>query len=328
MGERVLVFAPNWLGDAVMALPAVADLRRARPAATIEVAARPSVAPLVSLIPGVERGVVLHGRRASIDAVRAGGYDEALLLPNSFNVAWIARRAGVPERWGYRHDFRSLLLTRAVPPPSRVHQAAFYQRLTTALGFPAGPMEPTLSVSQEQREQGESLLAARGWDPRTPLIAVAPGAAFGSAKRWPSDRFAGAIDAASRMGARAVLVGARADMAAAREVCSRLAPSAAPIDLVGATTLTELAAVLVSCRVLLTNDSGAMHLAGALGVNVVAVFGPTNERETRPLGAGRLSVVRRPVWCSPCMLRECPLTQRCMTKVSVEDVMNEMRASL
>jgi heptosyltransferase II len=326
--SRVVVFAPNWLGDAVMALPAIADLCRARPGATIDIAARPSIAPLVPLIPGVGRALVLGDRRASVDAVKAGAYDESLLLPNSFNAAWIARSAGVPERWGYRNQFRSVLLTRACSPPSRVHQVEYYQRLTTALGFAPGLMVPQLRVSSELGARGAALLADRGWDRRSRLVAVAPGAAFGSAKRWPAERFAATIDALARDGVRSVLIGAPADRAATREVIGLLRSESPPIDLVGATDLQLLAAVLVQTRAIVTNDSGAMHVAAALGINVTAIFGPTNERETRPLGSGRRSVVHGETWCRPCMLRECPLTHRCMTGVGVETVVTDMRANL
>lgn len=328
MTRRIVVFAPNWLGDAVMALPAIADLRRARPDAAIDIAARPSIAPIVPLIPGVGRAVVLGDRRASVESLMAGEYGECLLLPNSFNSAWIAHRAGVPERWGYRNEFRSLLLTRSFSPPSRVHQVEYYQRLTAALGFASGPMVPQLSVPAELRARGAALLAERGWDRQSALVAVAPGAAFGGAKRWPADRFAASIDALAAEGVRCVLIGAPADAPACREVVMLLRSALAPIDLVGATDLQMLAAVLVQTRAIVTNDSGAMHVAAALGINVTAIFGPTNEHETRPLGSGRRSVVHAETWCRPCMLRECPLTHRCMTGVEVETVVTDVRANL
>jgi heptosyltransferase-2 len=159
-----------------------------------------------------------------------------------------------------------------------------------------------------------------------PLVAVAPGAAFGGAKRWPAARFAATIDALARDGVRAVVIGAAADAGAAADVLSAVHSSVPPIDLVGATDLSTLAAVLVHCRRLLTNDSGAMHFAAALGVDVTAVFGPTNEHETHPLGRGQMAVVHSDVWCRPCMLRECPLVHRCMTRISVDDVLQTMRA--
>jgi heptosyltransferase-2 len=159
-------------------------------------------------------------------------------------------------------------------------------------------------------------------------VAVAPGAAFGGAKRWHAARFAATIDALARDGVRTVLVGAGADARAGAEVLAGVHTSLRPLNLIGATDLSTLAAVLVHCRTLVTNDSGAMHFAAALGIDVAAVFGPTNESETRPLGTGRMSVVHTDVWCRPCMLRECPLTHRCMTGVSTEAVLGAVRASL
>ena len=328
MSRRVIVFAPNWLGDAVMALPAVADVRRALPDAAIDIAARAPIAPLVPLVEGIGNSVLLGGRRASIDVLKAGGYDSALLLTNSFNTAWIARQAAVAERWGYRNEFRSILLTRAVAPPTRVHQTAFYQHLTTTLGFPAGSPEPRLGVPQDLRMIGEDRLAESGWDRHTRLVAVAPGAAFGGAKRWPAARFAATIDALARDGVQSVLIGAGADAGAGAHVLEHVHTGLRPLNLIGATDLSTLAAVLVHCRTLVTNDSGAMHFAAALGIDVAAVFGPTNETETRPIGTGRMSVVHTDVWCRPCMLRECPLTHRCMTGVSTEAVLGAVRASL
>jgi heptosyltransferase-2 len=128
MSEQLVVLAPNWLGDAVMALPAIADLIRASPDAVVDLAARPAIAPLVPLVPRIGTAVVLGNRRESIAAVAGGRYDAALLLPNSFHTAWVARSAGIPERWGYRNEFRSVLLTRAVTPPVRIHQAVRWNR--------------------------------------------------------------------------------------------------------------------------------------------------------------------------------------------------------
>ena len=293
----------------------------------LDLAARPSIAPLVPLIPGAGRAVVLGPRSVSIESIRRGAYDAALLLPNSFASAWLVKAAGVPERWGYRADARGWLLTRAVDPPSRVHQAAYYQHLATTLGFAPGPLQPSLRVTDDLRAIGARVLEAAGWDGVGRLVAVAPGAAFGGAKRWPADRFAGVIERLAHDNVRAVLVGARADRAASREVLASVHSGLRPIDLTGGTDLPELAAVLAHCRALVTNDSGAMHFAAALGVPVTAVFGPTIEGETRPLGTARVAVVHGDVWCRPCMLRECPLTHRCMTAVSVDDVLREVRVN-
>jgi heptosyltransferase-2 len=326
--RRLLIVAPNWLGDAVMALPAIADVRRALPDAAIDLAARPSIAPLTPLVPGIGATVVLRGRADSIRAIADRHYDAALLLPNSFNTAWLAWRAGVGQRWGYANEFRSVMLTRAVPAPTRVHQAEYYQRLTSALGFAPGPLQPTLAVPPDVHTAGRSRLISAGWNGSTPLVAVAPGAAFGGAKRWPGNRYAAAIDALADDGIQSVLVGAPADAAAGTDVFDGVKTSLRPMNLIGATDLPTLAGVLVHCRTLLTNDSGAMHFAAAVGLDVTAIFGPTNEHETHPLGSGRMAVVHTDVWCRPCMLRECPLTHRCMTRVSVDEVLREVRSNL
>src|SRR5258708_8574381 len=170
--KRLLIVAPNWLGDAVMALPAIADLRRAMPDAAITVAGRRAIAPLFALVPDVNAGTL------------DGSYDAALLLPNSFHSAWTAYRAQVPKRWGFRTDWRGSLLTRAVAAPSGVHQVEYYQQLVRALGFPNGPSEPRLTISSDRRDAAAALLAKAGWDGRRRLAALAPGAAYGGAKRW------------------------------------------------------------------------------------------------------------------------------------------------
>jgi heptosyltransferase-2 len=325
---RLLTFAPNWLGDAVMALPALAEVRRALPATTVDVAARPSVAPLFTMVPGVNRVLSIGRGRSGVEPLREGRYDAALLFPNSFSAARLAWSVGIPERWGYRSDFRSLLLTKGVSAPSRVHQSEYYRHLVRALGFGGDTfIEPRLELSAEQHAAGATLLTGDGWDGRTPLVAVAPGAAFGGAKRWPAASFGALIDGLAQDGIRAVLIGTASDGAAAQQVLPA-ARTTSPLNLVGRTDLPTLAGVLVHCRALVTNDSGAMHLAAALGVSVTAMFGPTRERETHPLGSVGHTVLTNQVWCRPCMLRECPLTHRCMTGITVDAVLAAARARL
>jgi heptosyltransferase-2 len=319
-----VVFAPNWLGDAVMALPAVADVQRGHPAAAIHVAARASIAPLYSLVPRIEHVVVFDGAD-DVMALRGQGYDAALLLTNSFKTALLARRAGIPERWGYRADFRGPLLTRAVMRPVAVHQAEYYQHLARALGFASGPSEPQIDLPAAILEGAADLLRRAGWDGRSPLVAIAPGAAYGGAKRWPAGSFAAVARDLLASGATPALVGSAADAPAGAEVVAGIGAGTAVLNLIGKTDLPSLGGVLVQCRTLLTNDSGAMHFAAALGTSVVALFGPTNERETRPLGRGRRVVLTHDVWCRPCMQRECPLTHRCMRGIAVSTVSAAVR---
>ena len=325
-----MVVAPNWLGDAVMALPAVADVRRARPDVSIAVAARPSVAPLFTLSREVDEVVVIANDGPSLLA----GRDTALLLPNSFHSALMVKRAGVPERWGYATDWRSLLLTRAVSRTPGLHQIQSYQRLVHALGFPNGPAVPRIDVPSALRERGAAALRNGGWDGRVPLVAIAPGAAYGSSKRWPPHAFADLAAGLADEGVVTVLVGAAADRRTAADVVQAVRGRARLVDLVGQTDVPTLAGVLTECRALVANDSGALHLAAALGVSVTAVFGPTDDRLTAPVASGLtdhrplVSVLTHPVWCRPCMLRECPLDHDCMRGIAVGRVLDETRRML
>ena len=327
MRARLVALAPNWLGDAVMALPALADVAASEATASLDVAARASIAPLFAMMPGVAKTIVLTGGAASVRALGDGGYDAAILLPNSFASARLARGAAIPERWGYRADFRSWLLTRGVARPERMHQSEFYRHLVRDLGYTPAPVRALLRVDDAHRVAGRELLGREGWDGSADLVALAPGAAFGGAKRWPEASFSAVVDGLARDGVRSVIVGSAADAGAAREVLS-LTHDARTITLVGRTDLPMLAAVLSHCRALVTNDSGAMHFASALGVPVTAMFGPTREQETRPSGPAPSVVLTNPVWCRPCMLRECPLTKRCMTGIGAEDVLAATRRFL
>jgi len=325
--ERFVVVAPNWLGDAVMSLPAVADLRRACPDATIAVAARPSIAPLFSLTRGLDDVIVLpRGGPVSLER-----FETAILFPNSFHSALLAARGGVRERWGFRADWRGLLLTRAIDRPPAMHQIDYYQRLTTALGFPAGPATPRIDVSDDVRAAGRRALLAAGWDGLSPLAAVAPGAAYGSAKRWPATAFADLIAGLAEDGVTSVITGSAADQPVSREVLRNVGARAHVIDLVERTDIPGLAGVLAHCRTLIANDSGALHLAAALGVKVAAVFGPTDDRLTAPRPADadqKAAIVTNETWCRPCGLRECPLDHACMRGVAAADVLAAARRIL
>jgi heptosyltransferase-2 len=217
---------------------------------------------------------------------------------------------------------RQRLLSRAVPRPGiRVHQAEYYRRLIKGLGFENGPVHPELVIPSHAVEQARVALRAAGWVEHRPFIVMAPGAAYGGAKRWPGEHFAEvATSLAREHGMQCVLIGSAADAATTRWVRSLVSGDdrGSVVDLAGATTLETLAGVLSMARACVSNDSGAMHLAGAVGVPLAALFGPTRERETAPLSRkdGRIEVLINHVWCRPCMLRECPLDHRCMKRLS------------
>jgi heptosyltransferase-2 len=334
--ERLLVVSPNWLGDAVMALPAIGDLRRHFSGARLIVAARRSVAGLFMMSPLVDEVIVLEwsgrlwargARRIDIRSLRSLDVDVSVLLPNSFASAWLVHRAGIPERWGYATDMRQRLLTRAMPRPTiRVHQAEYYRRLVNALGGENGSLEPDLVVSSHAVERAREMLRAAGWDEHRPFVVMAPGAAYGGAKRWPSEHFADvAIRLVREQSVQCVLIGSAADRATTRWIRALVPEDARAdiVDIAGSTTLDTLAGVMALASACVSNDSGAMHLAGAVGVPLAALFGPTRERETAPLSrrGRRVEVVINHVWCRPCMLRECPLDHRCMTRLSPDRVL-------
>ncbi len=332
MPETIVVMPPNWLGDAVMALPAIGAVRHHHPGARLVVAARDRVAGLFRMVSGVDDVVALEAGgawwgaaawRADAAALARIRADVALLLPNSFRSAWTARRAGIPERWGYAADWRTPLLTRAVGKPrGHVHQAEFYTALVSALGMPGGGEPARLVVPDDAKARAAALLARRGVEGAAVLVGMAPGAAYGGAKQWPPERFARVARLLhERRGVVSVLVGTAADRAASR----RIDRGPAVIDLVGETDLPLLAGLMTRFRAFLTNDSGAMHLAAAAGLPVTAIFGPTNERGTAPLAfasppAAPHAILTGNAWCRPCMLRECPFDHRCMTSIEPERV--------
>ena len=312
----VVVVAPNWLGDAVMALPAMGDLRRHFSADRLVVATRASVRGLFTLVPGIDSIV-----GSDVPSVRGTRASVAVLFPNSFASAWLVKRAGMPERWGYSADLRVLMLTRAIRRPRKpMHQSEYYQHLIRELGIETAPPEIALAIPPDALHDGRTLLAGRGWEGQTALVVLAPGAAYGKAKQWIPTHVVQLVTALVReRRMTCALVGSRGDAATIQAIRSAAPADCQPqiLDLAGLTTLPVLAAILSLASVCVSNDSGAMHLAAAAGVPTVAIFGPTNERATAPLARAGVSIelLTNPVWCRPCMLRECPIDHRCMTGI-------------
>jgi len=338
-----LVVSPNWLGDAVMALPAIADIRRRFPDGRLVIAGRRAVADLFHLVPAADEVLTLewsgrwwHRQAMAADATRLHetGADTAILLPNSFATAWLIRRAEIPGRWGYASDMRAPLLSRAVARPGRsLHQGAYYQHLTRALGFESGPLEPEVHISATLSAAARQQLVEHGWDEARLLVVFAPGAAYGTAKRWLLPYVARvATDIVLHRHGACVMVGGRGDTAAAKEVLSRVDAGARAhvIDLTGRTSIEALGGVLALAAACVANDSGAMHLAAAVGTPIVALFGPTREHETSPLARAnrRAEVLTHPVWCRPCMLRECPIDHRCMKGIAPDRVYTALTSLL
>ncbi len=326
--ERILVRAPNWLGEAVMALPAMAAIRAAFRERTLVVAGTPSIAPLFLEDTSARADEVLTVQKGTEAAtLRASAVDLAILFPNSFRAAWAAWRADIADRWGFRAGGRSLLLTRPVRRPrGRMHQSEYYLHLIRQLGLEAPVVLPAIAITAATRRRVEALLDRTPLERPAPIVGIAPGAAYGYAKRWPADRVAELVRRLSARGAVPVLVGGASDRDAAREIESSVGADARLVNLVGRTDLRLFAGLLAACDAFVSNDSGAMHLAAAVGVPVTAIFGPTDERATAPLGDH--DVLTHQVFCRPCMLRECPIDHRCMRGISVDMVLESVTRRL
>ncbi|MBI5232985.1 MAG: lipopolysaccharide heptosyltransferase II [Deltaproteobacteria bacterium] len=330
--KKVLVRAPNWIGDAVLAIPALAAFKTAFPQVSITILARTNTLPVFercaavsSVIAydknGSQRGVMGMVRLASM--LRAGGFDLALLFQNAFEAALLAWLARIPQRIGYARDSRSWLLTKAVkaPYPQRKdHQVFHYLNLVKEIGanVPLDPI-PELSTTREEDASAERFLKDNDVAEDAFLVGVFPGASYGPAKKWPPEYFKSLIERFSaRENAVALVFGGRDDMETAGLIVKDI--NARYLDLAGSIGLAEFMALAKRLRVFITNDSGPMHLAASLGVPTVAIFGSTSPSHTAPLGP-KTKVLYAGTECSPCFERTCRYNHyRCLKDISPEEV--------
>jgi len=337
--SSLLVRATNWLGDAVMTTPALAAVREGFPDARIVLLARPLVAELFRHHPDVDEVMAYErpgrhegilGRIRLAGEVRRRRFDGALLLPNAFDAALIAFLGRIPERAGYPTDGRRILLTVPVPLTPAIlerHEVEYYLCLLDGLGIPRPvPAVLKLTVAEEEREAMATRLASLGIEPGAPIVTINPGATYGSAKRWYPDRFAAVAEALSvEWSARVVVVGSTAEAPLAGEI--EAATRIPLVNFAGKTTVRELMALLSLSSFLVTNDSGPMHIGAALGVPLVAIFGPTDWRRTSPWSS-LAKVVRVEIDCSPCRRRVCDRGHECMLGVTPEMVVDAARQLL
>jgi len=317
--NSILVIAPNWLGDAVMALPFLRALSRGRPGHRIHVLAGRAPAAVFR----AEGTASVLARRGSLAAdalaLRPFRFAEAWLLPNSFRSALTAFLGGARERIGYATDRRGALLTHALPPPPTTrHQLRDYDPLLSSRGIEPVPGAPTLPVPPAAVAAAGRALEKAGLSPGPPPVLLAPGAAFSWTKRWPPELWGRLAALLSEAGSPVALVIGPGE----EEIAARAAAAAGrPVPVLGADLdPVELAALLARARAVVANDSGPMHLAGAVGAPVVAIFGPTDPGRTGPSGSPS-RVLDRYVFCSPCFLKECPYAHECMRGITPEEVL-------
>lgn len=335
-GQKILVRAPNWIGDAVMATPSLTALRRFFETAEIVLLAKPAVAALFEQHSDIDRVIVYEdpGRHSGLSGlwrlsreIKREQFDLAFLLQNALEAALLAFFAGIPKRIGYATDGRRLLLTRSmkkkIPTPHRSDAYLALMGLVDDEGESPSAEEkrlPTLVVSSSERRAARDFLKTLGVPDDVLLIGFNPGAAYGTAKRWLPEYFAALADQlVEQKKAQILIFGARSEIALAETIQKHMKHPA--FILAGKTTVRQMMACIKECRLFISNDSGPMHVASALAVPQIALFGPTNVGAT--FSAGPLDiVVQNKVDCAPCRHRHCPIAHPCMTGLSVETVFN------
>jgi heptosyltransferase II len=331
--KKILLRAPNWVGDSAVASPAMRAIRAKFPDAEITVMVRPSVTGVFASADFVDH-VWTEPRPAGIREwfrialeVRRRRFDMAVLFPNSFESAAMVFIGGVRQRIGYSMDSRGWMLTRRIPGEKRkVHHVNYYLELAKAVSADVSNPTMQMTARAEDRAKARKLLAASGIPSDKDFMVLSPGAAFGAAKRWGDHQFAAAADTlAEEFKLAVVIIGSEGERSISDSIRNFM--KVPPVILNGKTSLETLIGLIAESKLMLGNDSGPVHLASALGIPAVAVFGATDYIVAAPYGP-RGRAVHVPVECSPCWLRECPIDHRCMTRVSPEMVCDAAREVL
>ncbi len=328
--NNILIRGTNWIGDAVMTLPAIAAIRKTFPEARITILVKPWVADIFRLCPDIDEIMLfqspgphegLAGKWQIARDIRKKQFDAAILLQNAIEAAIIAFLAGIPVRAGYNSDGRGLLLTHSVQRTKalrEVHQTDYYLEMVKALGCRPAGREAVLTLGKDDELLAGELLAGYGLQDSRLLVGMAPGATYGPAKKWFPERFSSVADKlVDGFSAQIILFGSSEDNDTAATVQARA--KYPMFDLTGKTGLKEAMALMARCRLFISNDSGLMHVAAALGVPTIAIFGSTNPATTSPPGRHNI-IIHKNVACSPCLKTDCPTDFRCMDLIGVDDV--------
>lgn len=326
---------PNWVGDLVMGTPVLTDLRNAFPKASITAMCRfpicellrqdPAIDELYCFTQPINKFLRRQDLRNIIAKIETGRYDTAVLLTNSFSSAWWCWQGHVKKRIGYSSLSRKFLLTDPVSwPKERMHQVDLYKQLLDPLGVPHSDTVPRIYLDAKEISESMQLLYQRGYVAGARLVGVNPGAAYGSAKCWPLDRFR-QLALELEKDAFVIFFGDGATCSLVREICKGL--SERIMNLAGVTSLRQLACLIQDCDLFITNDSGPMHIASALHTPMIALFGSTDDLTTGPYGRAD-AVINKHASCAPCFKRVCPIDFRCMKEIQVEEVVQKARQIL
>lgn len=335
--ENIIVRMPNWLGDLVMATPILEELRKKFPQAKITAMCQANTAPLLENNPYINE-IFSYNRPSGwihrsqhtviIDSLKKGKYDLGILLTNSFSSAWWFWRGDVKNRIGFKGNLRSCLLDYPISFPANLenqHLVKTYKQLLTPLGVTSSYSVPKLFLSENEKEAAWQLLQKQNIEKfKHVIIGINPGAAYGSAKCWPPERFKEITQRLlNNPEYRILYFGDNKGSPLVQEICQEFPQNV--INLAGKTNIRELMALIHCCNAILTNDSGPMHIASALHVPLVALFGSTNDTKTGPLDG---TVIHKHVKCSPCYKRVCPIDFKCMKQISVDEVYSEIEKIL
>lgn len=341
--EKILIRCPNWIGDVMLAMPSISAVREAFPSSHISALIKSNLSPLLEGNPDINEIISFEPDSMSIlerfrfyRGLKEKNFALAILLTNSFESALSVYLSGIKNRIGFNKDMRGIFLTEKVPMPSRksprIHQAEYYLTLIETISEArsqkpeARSKKVSFYIPENIQNAVDRFWEEKGLSQKSPVIGMNIGASYGSAKRWMPERFAELGDSiCDELKGEVILFGNSDDSNIENEIKGEMGHK--PFSLIGKTTLKSLAAWIKRCSLFITNDSGPMHIAAAVGTPIVAIFGSTDPSETSPL-SDDYKIVRKPVDCSPCWKRECPTDHRCMELITVSDVMDAVKEIL
>ena len=335
--QNIIVRMPNWIGDLVMATPILYDLRKAYPDAKITAMCRSPICELLREDPTIDELFCFskasgfgrrQERRNIIEKLRKGQYDLGILLTHSFSSAWWFWLGKVQNRIGYECNARKFLLNYSLPFPQNIqsqHLVVTYKMLLGPLGMAPSDTPPKLYLSSKEKNIARAYLRQQGVPDGALVVGINPGATYGSAKCWLPEKFREVTERCLLdKNVYIVYFGDLATASLVKEICADLPERV--INLSGETSLRELMALISNCDVILTNDSGPMHIADAIGIPIVALFGSTSEVVTGPYRSG--TIIHKHVECSPCYQRTCPIDFRCMKRIEADEVFEAINKAL